>query len=155
MILLLLSMFFLPGCSKPYTLQGRVVKSEYPMAEFIDQVKRDPEAIPGFGIPNARIEIVRDPRSLGRKVVSTGKSDADGIFVVPIDAFGAGWMEEEWLFRCTHPNYPMLELFGELPSIDRERILVFELGLSGGPGTGGRPLDEQERIQRELDRYGR
>lgn len=151
----ILAVIFLAGCSNPHALRGRVIQAESPSAQFVDQGRHDPRLVQGVGMAGARIEVVRDPRSLGRKVVASAMSGPDGLFEIRIEAFGAGWMDEEWLFRCTHPNYPMVELFGDLPGADEEYELVFRFGRPGPPGSGGRPIDEQERIRRELDRYGR
>lgn len=148
---LVLSMLLLTGCGVTTDLRGRVVDSEVPSIEFVSIQDGDPELITGTGIPGARIELVRDPRSLRRETVAVGSSGADGVFRIPIDAFGAGWMEETWLIRCTHPAHPMVEHFCDLPGAGSDRVL--RVGL-GAPGRGGREMDESERIRRELERYG-
>ncbi|MEE2681143.1 MAG: hypothetical protein VX641_02100 [Planctomycetota bacterium] len=109
---------------------------------------------PSNSIPGARIELVRDPRSLGRKVVARATSDHEGRFSMEIDAFGAGWMKEEWLFRCTHPGFPMVELFDSLPPLDDSMMLLIDMG-SGAGFPQHETVDEQERIRREIDRYSR
>ena len=144
------------GCSsQPYTLEGRTVESNSIGARFVDQEERDPSLIPGIGVPGTRIEVIRDPRTLNRKLVATGMADSYGVFAITIDAFGAGWMREEWLFRCTHPRRQVVEFFGALPGKDADRVLVFDMGRPGAPGSGVPPIDEDERIRRELERYGR
>ena len=149
--LLALVVFLMTGCSSEKELRGRVIASEYPSADFINVAGGDPIMIEGSAVPGARIEVIRDPRKLSRETVATGVSGADGVFRIPVDAFGAGWMEESWLFRCTHPRYPMVELFAEMPSLDSDRVLRVNIG---SPGGGGRQIDEAERIRRELERYG-
>ena len=150
--LLALLVILATGCSSGKELRGRVIASEYPSADFINVSGGDPMMVEGSAVPGARIEIIRDPRRLSRETVATGVSGADGVFRIPVDAFGAGWMDESWLFRCTHPRYPMVELFAEMPSLDSDRVLRINIG---APGGGGRPpIDEAERIRRELERYG-
>lgn len=143
------------GCSRRgYTLEGRAVESKTIGVRFVDQEDRDPALIPGIGVPGTRIEVIRDPRSLGRKVVATGRTDGFGVFVISIDAFGAGWMDEEWLFRFTHPRHQVIELFDSLPAKNADRVLVVDMGNPGAPGSGNRPIDEDDRIRRELERFG-
>ena len=71
-----------------------------------------------------------------------------------VDAFGAGWMKEEWLFRCTHPGFPMVELFDSLPTLDDSVLLLIDMGVGGGSNQY-EVIDEQERIRREIERYSR
>jgi len=142
------------GCSGTDALRGRVVAGEFPIAEFVRVDPADPLLVPGEGVGDVRIELVRDPDQLNRRVVAVGSSRADGSFDIMIDAFGAGWMQEEWLFRCSHPRYPVVELRSSLPSSNSGRVLRVQMGRAGPVGTGGVRMDEAERIRRELDRYG-
>ena len=142
------------GCSGTDALRGRVVVGEFPIAEFVRADASDPMLIAGEGVGEVRIELIRDPNRLNRKVVAVGSSRADGSFDIMIDAFGAGWMKEEWLFRCSHPRYPVVELRSSLPSSNSGRVLRVQMGRPGPAGTGGVRMDEAERIRRELDRYG-
>ena len=153
-LLLLASMILFVGCSTHPALKGRVVETGNGSMEFISIQEGDPGMIAGRGVTGARIEIVRDPKGLNRKVVARGSSQQDGTFNIPIEAFGAGWMEEEWLFRCTHPNYQMVELVDVLPGVGSSRVLQVNIGQPGPAGSGGGRIDEAERIRRELDRYG-
>jgi hypothetical protein len=142
------------GCSSSKELKGRVISSDYSSAEFTNVENGDPALLSGSGVPGARIEIIRDPSKLSREMIASGTSGADGVFRIPVDAFGAGWMDETWLFRCTHPQYPMVELFGDMPPLDSDRVLRIYIGSPGAPGSGGRQVEEAERIRRELERYG-
>ncbi|MAJ47967.1 MAG: hypothetical protein CBC35_11990 [Planctomycetes bacterium TMED75] len=151
---LLLVSSLLIGCGSPNQLEGRVINAGFSGARFITQEVRDVHAIPGAGIPGASIELVRDPRSLGREVVARATSDHEGNFAMKVDAFGAGWMKEEWLFRCTHPGYPMVELFDSLPSLGGPTVLVIDMGGAPG-GNRNQSGNEQDRIRREIERYGR
>jgi hypothetical protein len=149
-----LALLLSTGCSSPKEFRGRVISSDYSSAEFTNVEDGDPALLSGSGIPGARIELIRDPSKLSREMVASGTSGSDGVFRIPVDAFGAGWMDETWLFRCTHPQYPMIELFGEMPRLDSDRVLRIYIGTPGSPGSGGRQVEEAERIRRELDRYG-
>ena len=89
---LLLVSALLIGCGSPNQLEGRVIDAGFSGARFITKEVRDVRAIPGTGIPGASIELVRDPRSLGREVVARATSDHEGNFKMKGDAVGAGWM---------------------------------------------------------------
>ena len=154
MFLAVLALLLNTGCSSPKELKGRVISSGYSSAEFTNVEDGDPALLSGSGVPGARIEIIRDPSKLSREMVASGTSGSDGVFRIPVDAFGAGWMDETWLFRCTHPQYPMVELFGDMPPLDSDRVLRIYIGSPGAPGSGGRQVEEAERIRRELERYG-
>lgn len=150
-----LSLLWIGGCRSPYALEGKVIESSSPRIRFIDQKKRDPTLVAGYGIHGARIDVVRAPRSLSRQVVASGTTDSEGIFDVKIDEFEWKWLQEEWLFRCVHPDYPAIEFFDKLPPRNGNRVLVIELGPPGPSGSAGVPFDEDERIRRELERFGR
>ena len=153
--LLLLAMIF-PGfgCTNSNQLRGRVVDAGFTQARFVSETSPDVDRNSRSGISGAKIELVRDPRSLGREVVARATSDHEGRFSMDIDAFGAGWMNEEWLFRCTHPGFPMVELFDSLPSLDSPVVLLIDMGVGSGLYQT-EVIDEQERIRREIERYGR
>ena len=142
------------GCSGTSSLKGRVVSGDFPIAEFVPADSADPMLVPGEGVGGVRIELIRDPNRLNREVVAVGTSRADGTFDIMVDAFGAGWMDEQWLFRCSHSRYPVVELLGSMPSGSSGRVLRVQMGTPGSPGSGGLRMDEAERIRRELDRYG-
>ncbi len=142
------------GCSGTSSLKGRVVAGDFPVAEFAPADPANPMLLSGDGVGGVRIEVVRDPNRLNREVIAVGTSRADGTFDIMVDAFGAGWMDEQWLFRCTHSRYPVVELLSSMPSANSGRVLRVQMGTPGSPGSGGIRMDEAERIRRELDRYG-
>ena len=142
------------GCSSGSRLDGRVLDAYQSGARFVDVAELDAGMIRGDAIPGARVELIRDPRSLRREVVASATSDEKGGFSMSVDAFGAGWMSEEWLIRCTHPGYPMVELFESLPILDGSRVLLIDMRGSRGFGAE-QQLPERERMRREIDRYAR
>ena len=155
MFLLFLLSGLLIGCSSGKGLSGRVVNGQSPGGRLVQTADVDPLSIPGRGVAGATIELIRDPRSMNRRVVSRTRSAADGSFVLDVDAFGAGWMVEEWLFRCTHPRNKTLELLHQMPSDLSSFLLIFDM-TSGAPEPGIGDMEaERERMRRELERYGR
>ena len=153
-LILLLLVLSPMGCSDSNKLRGRVVDAGYPGARFVPQGSFEATENSMAGVSGARVELVRDPRSLGRQVVARATSDHEGRFSMEVDAFGAGWMKEEWLFRCTHPGFPMVELFDSLPPLDDTMLLLIDMGVAGGSHQY-EVIDEQDRIRRELERYSR
>ena len=84
----------LTGCQSGYTLTGRAVESSYGDAGF---VSRDNQLIVDApGIPGARVRVYRNPDRGDRELVASGRSDLDGSINLPVSAFGAGWMQEQW-----------------------------------------------------------
>tara|TARA_B100001059_G_C17713411_1_gene516699 strand:- start:192 stop:686 length:495 start_codon:yes stop_codon:yes gene_type:complete len=145
----------LMGCSSGQGLAGRVVNAQSPGGRLVKTADNDPLSIPGRRISGATIELIRDPKSMNRRVVARTQSRSDGTFVLDVDAFGAGWMVEEWLFRCSHPRNKTIEFFGEMPSNLSNFLLIFDM-TSGAPAPGIDDMDaERERMRRELERYGR
>ena len=109
----------LVGCSSGQGLAGRVVNGQSPGGRLVKTADNDPLSIPGRRVSGATIELIRDPRSMNRRVISRTQSSSDGTFVLDVDAFGAGWMVEEWLFVVpTHETRPSNSL-GRCPRISR------------------------------------
>ncbi len=143
------------GCSSGHVLAGRVVNAQSPGGRLVQSVDNDPLSIPGRQVSGATIELIRDPKSMNRRVVARAGSQSDGSFLLDVDAFGAGWMVEEWLFRCTHPRNRTVEFFGELPSNLSDFLLIFDM-VPGAPAPKIDEMDaERERMRRELELYGR
>ena len=150
-----LNLMLLGGCgSERDMLHGRVLSAYQSGARFVDAAQLEDGMIRGEAIPGARVELVRDPRSLRREVVADATTDHNGDFSMKVDAFGAGWMSEEWLVRCVHPGYPMVELFESLPTLDGSQVLLIDMSGSSA-SRDEQVISEQERMRRELDRYAR
>ena len=145
----------LVGCSSGQGLAGRVVNAQSPGGRLVKTADNDPLSIPGRRVSGATIELIRDPKSMNRRVISRTQSGSDGTFVLDVDAFGAGWMVEEWLFRCSHPRNKTIEFFGKMPSNLSNFLLIFDM--TPGTSSPGIPdMDaERERMREELERYGR
>ncbi len=84
------------GCGT-YEVKGRVVRGPASAVEF---VSADDPRLNDTGVPSANIDVIRDPKSLGRETVAALRSGADGGFVLRIDDATAGWLEEDWRIRC-------------------------------------------------------
>ncbi len=126
-----------PGCSG-YQLQGKVVEGSVSEMAFV--AAGDPR-LAEPGLRNVRLTVRRDPGSLGRRLVASQLSGADGRFVIPLNEFGSGWMQEEWLIRATKQGFQMASLLEELEWSYREMRLLVILA----PGVS--PVDEEDLME--------
>lgn len=133
------------GCTNAYMLEGNVVQSDVTAAMNVPASDQRLEQNPG--IPNAKIAIFRDPDSLGEELVTTGYSDADGTFRIPVDAFGAGWMSERWRFEIYRKGYQRLDIQLRLPTAEKERLLIML-----APGRA-MPFDEPEDLMEQYRQF--
>jgi hypothetical protein len=85
----------LVGCGA-YTLEGRAVVGAYSGVELVEP---DDPRLAGTGTAGITVEVVRDPESLGRKVVTRATSNGSGGLRVVVSEFGAGFLEEMWELR--------------------------------------------------------
>lgn len=109
----------LTGCG-PYRLQGRVIQGDYSAIEIVDG---DDERLAHRGVPGAQLRLTMDPDRLNRKVVAQGASDGAGEFSLPVDEFGAGFLEYDFGLSARRKGYEVAEGFFRLPSGSR-RVLV-------------------------------
>ncbi len=123
------------GCSGGYTLSGKVIKGAYTDLEI---VSGDDTRFSETGVGEVKILIHRDPLDLNRSLSATGKSHSDGTFEVPIDAFGAGWMDESWLIQVERNGYRSGEMILRLPT-GGKRLLVT---MSQGQSTQHEPRED-------------
>lgn len=114
----------LGGCSAN-TLAGRVAKGDSSYIQWVGGGQA-----PGAGEPigGATITVTRNPLSPGREVVGSGVSQADGTFSVKLDAFGAGWTDEQWLIVAERRGAGRAEYVGRLQGGQSLLILL-------APGT--------------------
>lgn len=135
----------LTGCGG-YALQGRVVKGRLPMATLVEP---DDEALAlGDPVAGAEVSLWRDPGRLNREQVASARAGADGWFTLPVEAFGAGWMEEEWEVRAASGGYQRTEQFITLPmSGGGSRLLII---MTEGPSY---PDPRDQDLMDEVDRY--
>ena len=112
----------LGGCGSSYLLQGRAVRGSSPTMDF---VSADSDELKGRGLRGVKLEVYRDPTSLGSEVVARGRTDAAGNFSIPVSAFGAGWMSEQWRITAVRPGFETAEAILSLPSgKENQRLLI-------------------------------
>jgi hypothetical protein len=131
----------LSGCGG-YVLRGKVVEGPEPGVRVVSANDREMER-PGIG--GARVEVVVDPMSLGRRVVEPVETDSSGEFAVPIEEFGAGSLEYEASVVARRGGFRHVAELIALPGGDRRVLIVLT------PGTDGyRPPDDPLGESREF-----
>jgi hypothetical protein len=140
----------LAGCAT--TINGVAYRGDMSVIDWAE-----PNAMPAQGQPaaGASITVMRDPTRPSREVVGRGVAGQDGTFSIKLDAFGAGWMEEEWLIRVAGKG-GSAEYLGPLQP---DRKLIAIISRSGGDsavemwqGGAGTRLDSKSLIE-ESKRY--
>lgn len=131
------------GCSGGYTLSGKVISGAYTDLEI---VPGDDARFSESGVGAVKILIHRDPSALNRSLAATGKSNSDGTFEVPIDAFGAGWMDESWLIQVERNGYRSGEMILRLPTGGKQLLVT----MSSGQST---PHQSREDLWEQYEKY--
>ncbi|MBL9141467.1 MAG: hypothetical protein JNK53_06325 [Phycisphaerae bacterium] len=139
------SVLLASGCA--YTLEGRALEG-HGSIEITDSAGGDNLGQPVAGV---RIDLIRDPYTMNRTQVATAVSGKDGRFKLTVGAFGAGWMEEEWIVRASRSGYSNIEAPLSLPGSTGGRLMVVSIarGRSGkfqDPVTSDSLLDEARKF---------
>lgn len=132
------------GCeSSGYSLKGKVIRGGFTDIEVVDD---DDEHFQDEGVGEARILIHRDPNTLKRQLIATGRSKSDGTFSIPISAFGAGWMDEVWLIQVECAGYRSGDNIIRLPGMGKRLLITMAKGQSV-------PHEQQENLWEEYEKY--
>lgn len=143
----LLATLVAAGCGGP-ALEGKVVLGSMSGAELV--APGDP-ALNQPGLAGASIVVIRDPGRPNSETVAQGASRADGTFRIPVEAFGAGWMSEEWQIVASKPGDATSEYRGSLPR-SGERLIFMLVPGTYDPSLGVRSRD---RLMQDIDAYRR
>lgn len=112
------------GCG-PYVLEGKVVEGD---ASAVQAVTADDPRLEKPGLGEARIELTLDPESLGREDVASRRVRPDGTFAIPINVFGAGWMEHEFGALVRQEGYSSAYRVFMLPGGDQKLLVTLKEG---------------------------
>jgi hypothetical protein len=139
----------LSGCT--YQLHGRAVEG-FGSIEVTDPSHIDANNRP---VQGARIELIRDHSTGNRERVASATSASDGTFILTVDAFGAGWMEEEWLLRASRSGFQNVEVATHLPASAGGRLLLVTLAKGRSekfhePESQRSLLDEARQYDRNI-----
>lgn len=122
-VVFLASALCLAGCA--HRVEGRVVAGD---ASFVTVVSADDPRLSAPGIGGVRISFTRDPLRLNRELVASGVSGPEGEISIPIDAVGAGWLEEQWLVQAVRSDRGAAEGLLSLPRGDRRLLIMLAPG---------------------------
>ena len=122
------------GCSA-YVLQGRVIEGVSSEMTFVGA---DDPRLWDTTVGNVRITVHRDPDRLSRRLVATDVSDARGRFVISLQEFGAGWMQEQWLIRASKTGFQTAVSMPRLNQGMKDMRLLIILA----PGASQDPREE-------------
>ncbi|MDY7108317.1 MAG: hypothetical protein SYC29_06735 [Planctomycetota bacterium] len=136
----------LSGCGSPYTLRGKAIDGGYGSIAFVEA---DDAQLGEPGVAGARIAVYRDGDRPNQALFATGRTDGRGGISIPLEGFGVGWMEEQWLIEVTRQGYETVRSVVTLPSAKRDLRLLITLtpGLST-PGEKGEDLWEEYKRYR-------
>jgi len=136
----------LGGCSSP-SIKGRVVAGEG--SYIIVVTSSDPRLSgPGVeGVAGASVAVVMDPSRLNRKVIASGVSGPNGEFELPIDEFGAGFLEIDVAVTARKKDHSPAESYFRLPGSSRRLLIVL------GPGQDRPTGLEREDLTKDVDRF--
>ena len=135
------------GACSPYQLQGRVVKGP---ASFIQVVDADDPRLSDEGLGGARVSVMMDPESLGRRDLGSGLSGVDGDFAIPIDEVGAGLFEYEIGVQARMSGRHAAVTFIRMPPSGKRLLIML------APGKDAPDMDdpfEGEDLYGEYERY--
>ena len=137
--------WLLAGCGG-YVLEGRAVEGQYSGVEFVDT---DDPRLDGRGMPSITVEVIRDPDSLGRKVVATGRSVGNGDLRIPVGEFGAGFLEEEWELRILGGGAEYANARVSLPFDPASRRLLVTVRKGDGRTRNSLGVEAERQLQGE------
>jgi len=135
----------LGGCSSGYALRGKVVEGGISTIAAVD---RADDRLAEQGVGDVQIRVYRDPGRLSQELAATGVSHADGSFEIAISAFGAGWMDEEWLIQTYREGYANAETVMRLPGDTVRRPVLIQLRRGAAS-----PMRGREDLMEEIERY--
>lgn len=133
------------GCSG-YELRGWVVQGEYGDVTIID--RDDPRIEEAQAVANAEIALSRDPGTLGEEIVARTRSDAEGAFRLPVESFGAGWMDEQWRIQSAAAGHRNVDVVLRLPNNPNRRRVLITL-----PTGTPQPIQGRPDLTEEFERY--
>jgi hypothetical protein len=137
-------MLALPGCSS-YTLRGKVVQGDTNSIELVHEID---QRLKQPGLSNVETLVRRDSKQTkpaAPELAGRVRTDATGDFWMPIDEYGAGWMQEQWLVQARLSGYQNASCKIKLPAKGSKWKLLITLA----PGTSTPLIQPGEVIEEE------
>jgi hypothetical protein len=139
------SLGMLAGCGEPYVLRGKAISGGYGSIMF---VPADDAQLAEGGVGQVNIAIYRDPNQLNQSLFATGRSNGFGEISIPMEGFGVGWMDEQWLIEVRKAGYEAVQSVVTLPSAKQDLRMLITLP----PGISV-PARQEEDLWEEYKRY--
>jgi hypothetical protein len=130
------------GCGQ-YVLEGKVVEGD---ASAVQAVPPDDPRLEKPGLGQAQIVLTLDPQSLGRERIASSTVQPDGSFAIPVDVFGAGFLEHEFGARARLDGYNAAYDVFMLPGGNQKLLIT----LAPGRDTYDEPDEALEESKRFL-----
>lgn len=147
-LLACLSTLTLGACSA-HQVRGVVVVGQQSSVQLVH--KSDPR-LEGEPVAGANISAIIDPQSLDRSRLPAVLSDPLGAFAIPVDEFGAGWLDYELGILARRDSFAPAEGFVKLPGGDTRVLIVLAPGRDTHR-SGDSAYDEDWSADRQLERF--
>lgn len=135
----------LTGCES-YSMRGHVIRGD---ASYIEIVDADDERLDDRGIPGVRVGAHMDPGRLNREFLGSSTTDQNGSFELPIDEFGAGFLEYDISVVAYKKGYLGAEQFFVMPPKEKRVLVILAPGNDPDPPS----FQDRESLFEEADRY--
>jgi hypothetical protein len=135
----------LTGCES-YAMKGHVIRGDVSYVEIVDA---DDERLDARGIPGVRVGAHLDPGRLNRKFLGSSTTDQNGNFQLPIDEFGAGFLEYDISVVAYKKGYMGAEQFFMMPPASKRVLVILAPGDDPDPPS----FQDRESLFEEADRY--
>ena len=136
----------LGGCGGGYVLRGKVVEGSISAIVVTD--REDPR-LNELPVPTSTISLVLDPGRLNQEHVARGVSDLDGTFEIPVEKFGAGFLEYDFQITARHRGYEPAVREMRLPKKKKYLLIM----LSPGKDRVPNPESYRDEVIRESKPY--
>lgn len=146
--IVLLAQVLVSGCT--YEIRGRAMETGLDTVQVVSA--DDSRLEEGTPVGGTRIILTRDPGKLNREEVATAVAARDGWFTLRVDAFGSGWMDEQWGIHVARTGYGGTEEVVSLPFDPKKSAVLITLARGASKGATNRGTDNG--ISSDLERYG-
>lgn len=133
----------LSGCTD-YKVEGYAVQSDTPGIYVTATATPDD---PSRALAEVRIEVIRDPQSLGRESVGQTVTDGQGRFTLPLDYAGAGFLEEDVLIIARRRGYEPTRQIIPMPA----ESAILRIEMSPGVDRLDQPMSPEQQIERFMN----
>ncbi len=137
------------GCSGHH-VRGVVLVGENSYVQIVD--KNDPRLSQGEPVMGATVTSIVDPQSLDSTRLAGVTTDVSGAFSIPVENFGAGWLEYEMGVTVRRSKFAPAEGFFPLPGSGKRVLVVLAPGRDA-VGDRRSAFDEDYSFERDLERF--